>query len=147
MEHIERFKYKDYTFSVVIGEEQPRWDDEGISQIVQLDVNGFNLITNQWGIEYTINQINTKILDCDNFEIIDSDFLRCKKDGIEDAFFTHFFSDKDFYFRTSLIEDPIKMEGDDYENFMVWLRFSLTPISDKRIMKINKIRKKKDYVI
>ena len=138
MEHIERFKYKDYTFSIFIGDDRTRWGVEGLSQHIEFSVNDVCLHTDDWGYEHFLNNINQTIIANDMCEV--KDYVIYYNDDTEEALFTSFFNTTSFYFRTSLSDDSIKIDGDDYKKFMEWFRFSLKPLSEKRKNKIQKIK-------
>ena len=129
--------YDKYKFHLFIGNDGTRWDDEGVLQPVKLSVNGFNLLSNNWGAEHNLEFL-TRETKSDNrldhvylYPIVTLDIF---ENGMSFA----------------TCDDPeepnVVMYGEEYKEFMKWVKSCLSTKEERIKIKLEKImNKKREY--
>ena len=121
-----KWNINDFEFTLFISEVKTRYNDEGVVQLVHLDVNNFRLKDGFWGI----GKFLTDIKKDDSFFFIEDDDEKCV-----------LISNK-LYFKIDDFSDYIIISGDEYIEFNKWLMSCISPKNQGRINKINKIKKR-----
>jgi len=129
MEKTYYWEYGEYHFELFVGDDGTRWDDEGILQSVKLSVNGIELINNNWGIEhnlYFITNGNTY------GHISDPDAtLNLYENGLA------------FAINNDLDSNKVVMYGEDYKEFIKWIKSCLSTKEERIKIKLEQLMNKK----
>lgn len=125
-----KWNVNDYEFTLFISESKTRFNDEGVSQLVHFDVNGFRIKEGFWGIDTFLKSINEE----KDFFINETLYDKI----LDECVFTH----EDFYFKINSLSDYRVLSGKDYEEFNNWIITCTSPKNEGRIIKINKLMKR-----
>lgn len=119
----EKYKFNGdgHEFILEIHDKHPRFNGEGVLEMVTLYVNGREMYRDTFGREKSLNFL---ISDFDN-EFVDM---------------SHEKANRRYSFRT--LQGYIILHEEQYNMFINWLIESLTPKNIKRIHKINRIKDK-----
>jgi len=126
-----KWNINDFEFSLFISEVKNRFNDEGIIQIIHLNVNGFRLREGTWGTGDFLKGINSEK------EYFYYNTLLDKLD-INECVFTN----DNMYFKINDFSDHEYISGKEYEEFNKWLITCLLPKYEGRIIKINKLKER-----
>jgi hypothetical protein len=107
-----------YNFELFIGAEDTRWNDEGVLQAVKLHINGVPILDNNWGIEhnYGLIMVCTKITD----DIHKGNTIEINNEVL----------------------GTIVISGDNYKDFINWIKSCLCKREERIKIKLNKIKEK-----
>lgn len=118
-----------YKFEMLIGNDKTRWNDEGVLQSVKLTVDGISLLDNNWGIEHNYN-ILTKISKSD------SGLNNSWKEG------GHLLLSGNNGIAFHIREEMKIINGEDYIDFMKWIKSCLSSKEEQIKIKMDKILSK-----
>jgi len=124
--------YDKYKFHLFIGDDGTRWDDEGVLQPVKLSVNGFELLNNNWGIEHNLEFLtrNTRS---------DSGF----NDSYPIVTMEMFENGMSFAICDDVEEANVIMYGEDYKEFLKWIKSCLSTKEERIKIKLEQLMNKK----
>ena len=121
--------FKGHLFKVTIGEVDPRWENEGILQTIKITVNKCIVYRELFGLERALNNFKTE-----TYEFIENGaycmFLDYKTKTIS---------------FTQLLDMDITLTNEDFDLIINWIITSLTPITEQRKEKIDRIKNKMTY--
>ena len=120
---IYKFDYQGHEILLTIHERKPRFNDEGILEMITLHADGREMYRDTYGREKALDFLTSDL---------DNEFLDI----------THDAPIKSYKFHSYIHPKHIVIRGDDYDMFINWLKESLTPINKKRIIKINRLKDK-----
>lgn len=116
-------------FKITIGEVNPRWEEEGVIQSIRFSVNNCIVYREMFGVERALN----------NFKSETYEFL---EDGAHCLYLDY--KRKSISF-TQLFDQDITLNDKDFDLVMSWIITSLTPVTEQRKEKIDRIQKKLPY--
>lgn len=117
------FNYNNHIFLLKIYDRIPRFQDEGIMEMITLHINGYEIYCDSFGREKSLIFLTSEL---------DNEFIDITNDVTK----------KIITFRDYNNGKYIMIKNDDYDIFINWLIESLTSITEKRISKINNIKNK-----
>ena len=124
--------YDKYKFRLFIGNDGTRWDDEGILQPVKLSVNGFNLLNNNWGTEHNLEFLTKSTRSVNGFnDLFSPATMEVYENGMS-------FATCDDFDKPNVI-----MYGEDYKEFMKWIKSCLSTKEERIKIKLDKLLNKK----
>jgi hypothetical protein len=128
--------YDKYKFHLFIGEDGTRWDDEGVLQPVNLSVNGFELLNNNWGIEHNLKFLTHSTTRNEH-----------ERNTLYDLFpivtLEMFENGMSFAICDDVEESNVIMYGEDYHEFLTWIKSCLSSKEERVKIKIDKLLNKK----
>ena len=138
MEHTYNYDIDQYKFELFVGDDGYRWDDEGVLQPVKLSLNGHYIINNNWGIQHNLEWLMGESRSDSGMN--DNGLLTFGEE--ETAYIIHPIITKD----RLLIKDKqnnIMIMGDEYNNFIKWVKSCLSPKQERIKIKINQLLENK----
>jgi hypothetical protein len=117
------FEYRKYNFKLKVFDSIPRFNGEGIYQVVRLEINNNIIFDENFGQEYALSELMS-----------DKPFIHLDVELFHN-------DNKNRVFKCMVDSfSSIRIKGDNYDKFIVWLVESLTPIEKKRSEKIKRLQ-------
>jgi len=121
--------YDKYKFHLFIGDDGTRWDDEGVLQPVKLTLNGYHILNNNWGTEHNLELLLDQLRGDNGLHIGDN--YRIETELNEIILPTGVYND---------LPDLV-LRGEDYKEFMEWIKSCLSTREERINIKLNKLLK------